>query len=82
MPSVTDRRGRAERLRGGLAARLLPALLPTGRTGATALRPGGPVTPAASDRRVSQPRRPRPGGRLRRAALRLRGLTAGAPRSG
>ncbi|MFB8420269.1 hypothetical protein ACFC63_32755, partial [Streptomyces albidoflavus] len=51
-----------------------------GRTGAAALRPGAPAAPAASDPRVSQPRRPRPGGGLRRAARRLLTLTTGALR--
>ncbi|MFD6838281.1 hypothetical protein, partial [Streptomyces diastaticus] len=36
----------------------------------------------AADARVSRPRRPRPGGRLRRAAQRLLALTAGASRRG
>ncbi|SCD49503.1 hypothetical protein GA0115250_110312, partial [Streptomyces sp. BvitLS-983] len=49
MPSATDRRGRAVSRRGGLAARLLPGRLLVGRTGAAALRPGGPAAPAASD---------------------------------
>lgn len=80
MPSATDRRGRAVPRRGGLAARLLPGRLLAGRTGAAALRPGGPAAPAASDPRVSQPRRPRPGGGLRQAARRLLTLTTGALR--
>lgn len=82
MPSATDRRGRAVPRRGGLAARLLPGRLLAGRTGAAALRPGGPAAPAASDPRVSRPRRPRPGGGPRRAARRLLALTAGALRHG
>ncbi|MGW4458465.1 hypothetical protein ACWEJQ_20065 [Streptomyces albidoflavus] len=82
MPSVTDRRSRAVPRRGGLAARLLPVRLLAGRTGAAARRPGGPAAPAASDPWVSQPRRPRPGGGLRRAARRLRALTTGALRHG
>ncbi|QHV85483.1 hypothetical protein DI273_20370 [Streptomyces violascens] len=82
MPSATDRRGRAGSRPGGLASRLLPGRLLAGRVGAAALRPGGPAAPAASDPRVSRPRRPRPGQGLRRAARRLLALTAGASRLG
>ncbi|RPK91778.1 hypothetical protein EES47_05105 [Streptomyces sp. ADI98-12] len=84
MPSVTERRGRPAPRRSGLAVRLLPGRLLTGRTGATVLRPVATVRRAApaADARVSRPRRPRPGGRLRRAAQRLLALTAGASRRG
>ncbi|ALM41220.1 hypothetical protein [Streptomyces sp. FR-008] len=60
MPSATDRRGRAVPRRGGLAARLLPGRLLAGRTGAAALRPGGPAAPAASDPGCPSPDGPAP----------------------